>query len=230
MSVEATSCRGAAWASGKGTRPPDSSSATSFVNNALKKTFKNSRPKQETELRQNPKCPMADGGRHVMRRIAAVAIVLAAVGTTVRAQSAQVGETDTRTLNLSAYAELLRSDVRASKVAILTELVEFSESEDKAFWPLYREYDGEMAKLGDERVALVAEYAQNYAKLTDAVADRLTLKALDLESRRQAVKAKHFERIKAVLSPRTALRFLQVEHQLNLIIDLQISAALPIVQ
>ena len=31
-------------------------------------------------------------------------------------------------------------------------------------------------------------------------------------------------------SPRTALRFLQVEHQLLLVIDLQISASLPIVQ
>jgi hypothetical protein len=165
-----------------------------------------------------------------MRQVAAAAIVLVAVGTTMRAQSAPVSDKDTRTLNLSAYAELLRSDVRASKVAILTELMELNESEDKTFWPLYREYDGELAKLGDERVALISEYAQNYEKLTDAIADRLALKALDLESRRQAVKAKYFERIKAALSPRTALRFLQIEHQLNLIIDLQISAALPIVQ
>jgi len=87
-----------------------------------------------------------------------------------------------------------------------------------------------LAKLGDERVALITEYAKNYATLTDAVADRLALAALDLETRRQAVKAKYFGLIKTALSPRTALRFLQIEHQLNLIIDLQISAALPIVQ
>ena len=35
----------------------------------------------------------------------------------------------------------------------------FTEAEDAAFWPIYREYDSEMAKLGDERVALIAEYA-----------------------------------------------------------------------
>ena len=55
-------------------------------------------------------------------------------------------------------------------------------------------------------------------------------KALDLEARRQAVKAKCYDRLKIALSPRTALRFLQVEHQLLLLIDLQISAALPIAQ
>jgi hypothetical protein len=105
-----------------------------------------------------------------------------------------------------------------------------TEAEDKAFWPLYRDYDREMATLGDERVALIAEYANNYSNLTDAVAETLAAKALDLEARRQATKAKHFARIKNALSPRTALRFLQIEQQLLLIIDLQISAALPIVQ
>jgi len=123
---------------------------------------------------------------------------------------------------------LLRSDVRAQKVAIITEVMGFTETENTAFWPIYREYDSEMAKLGDERVAMIAEYAQNYPTLTDAVAEKLAGKALDLEARRQAVKAKCYERVKAALSPRTALRFLQVEHQLLLIIDLQISAALPI--
>ena len=137
---------------------------------------------------------------------------------------------DTKTLNLTAYAELLRSDVRAQKVAIITEVMAFTEAEDKGFWPIYREYDLEMAKLGDERVALIAEYASNYANLTDAIADKLALRALDLEARRQALKAKYFDRIKTALSPRTALRFLQVEHQLLLLIDLQISAALPIVK
>ena len=70
----------------------------------------------------------------------------------------------------------------------------------------------------------------NYSNLTDATAEKLAAKALDLEARRQAVKAKYFDRVKTALSPRTALRFLQVEHQLLLIIDLQISAALPIVK
>jgi hypothetical protein len=104
----------------------------------------------------------------------------------------------------------------------------FTEAEDKAFWPIYREYDAEMAKLGDERVALIAEYAGAYDSLTDAAADQLARKALDLEARRQAVKAKCYDRVQKAVPAKTALRFLQVEHQLLLIIDLQVSAALPI--
>jgi hypothetical protein len=157
--------------------------------------------------------------------------LLLAAGATGYGQAPQASDREAReakSLNLSAYAELLRSDLRAQKIAILTEVMGFTEAEDKAFWPIHREYDAEMAKLGDERVALIAEYAANYEKLTDQVADALASKALNLERQRQAVKAKYYERFKTALSPRTALRFLQVEHQLLLLIDLQISAALPI--
>ena len=147
---------------------------------------------------------------------------------TSKTQPQQSPEQETTMLNLSAYAELLRSDVRTQKVAIITEVMGFTEKEDAAFWPIYREYDAEMAKLGDERLALIVEYAANYDNMTDAAADKLATKALDLESRRQAAKAKCYERVKAALSPRTAMKFLQVEHQLTLIMDLQVAASLPV--
>ena len=134
----------------------------------------------------------------------------------------------TETLNLTAYTELLRSDIRTQKIAILTEMMEFTDAEDAAFWPIYREYDAELSKLGDERIALIADYAKHYDTLTDDAADSLAKRALDLEARRQAVKAKYYDRMRTALKPRTALRFLQVEHQLQLLIDLQISAALPV--
>jgi hypothetical protein len=166
----------------------------------------------------------------VRRRTTAILafVMLCASGSQGQEQAPRDSSSQTRALNLSAYAELLRSDVRAQKVAIITEVMGFTDTEDAAFWPIYREYDLELAKLGDERMALIAEYAKHYASLTDAVADRLATKALDLEARRHAVKAKYYERVKTAVSPRTAVRFLQVEHQLLLLIDLQIASALPI--
>ena len=145
-----------------------------------------------------------------------------------QAPAAPDSEQQTKALNLSAYAELLRSDVRAQKVAIITEVMGFNDKEDEAFWPIYREYDLEMAKLGDERVALIADYAKNYANVTDEVADRLASKALELESRRQELKGQVYQKVKQALSPLTAARFLQVEHQLLLLIDLQIASSLPV--
>ena len=152
---------------------------------------------------------------------------LAAAG---QSPPSQVSEQQTKTLNLNAYAELLRSDVHLQKVAILTEVMGFSEAEDKAFWTIYRDYNAEMEKLGDQRVALIAEYARVYSQITDQAAQSLATRAVDLDKRRNATLEQCFGRVGAALSPKMALKFLQVEHQLLLIIDLQIAASLPIVK
>ena len=156
------------------------------------------------------------------------AVVLSVAGSAAAQTPAPADHRQDTTLNLSAYAELLRSDVRTLKVAIITEVMGFTETEDAAFWPIYRECDVEMAKLADERLANIRDYAAAYGTLTDERAASLAAKAIDLATRRTAATAKCYERVKAALSPRTALRFLQVEHQLQLLIDLQIAAALPV--
>ena len=62
------------------------------------------------------------------------------------------------------------------------------------------------------------------------MARSLATRAMDLDKRRNAALERCFTRVGTALSPRMALKFLQVEHQLLLIIDLQISASLPIVK
>ncbi len=166
--------------------------------------------------------------RHVLIPILAAA--LASLAATAAAQTPAAAAADPRDRNLRAYVELLRSDVRSQKIAILTELMEFSEREDAAFWPIYREYDVELSKVNDDRVTLIAEFAKSYDAMTDALADKLANGALELEGRRHALKLKYYGRIKAALSARQAARFLQIENQLLLLIDLQIAAALPIVE
>jgi hypothetical protein len=163
-----------------------------------------------------------------------VPLALFVVCATPNIVAAQAGKAaspqDARDANLQAYVELLRSDVRSQRVAILTEMMQFTEAEDAKFWPIYREYEAELTKINDERLALIKEYATNYEKITDAVADRLALGALDLEGRRNALKTKYYGRFKTALSPKTAARFLQIENQILLLLDLQIAASLPVVQ
>lgn len=164
-------------------------------------------------------------------RTAALAVALCMAPKLTSAQGAKpAAPADPRDANLRAYVELLRSDVRSQKIAILTEVMKFTEAEDAKFWPIYREYDTELSKINDDRLALIKEYAGNYEKMTDAVADRLARGALDLEARRNAVKLKYYDRFKSALSAKTAARFLQVENQILLLLDLQISASLPVVQ
>jgi hypothetical protein len=160
-----------------------------------------------------------------------VALAWSAPGlASAQAPATPIAPDDTRDENLHAYAELLRSDLRSQKVAIITEVMQFSEAEDAKFWPVYRRYETELAELNDKRLALIKDYAANYGTVTDSAADRLARGALELEGQRHALKVKYYDRFKAALSPTTAARFLQVENQILLLLDLQIAASLPIVQ
>jgi hypothetical protein len=160
---------------------------------------------------------------------ASVALALLASAPLARAQAATASvAADTRDLNLRAYSDLLRSDIRAQKVAVITEVMQFTDAEDAKFWPVYREYEAALAKINDDRLKLIADYATNYDKLTDAAADRLAVAALGLEAKRHALKVEYYDRFKAVLPAKTAARFLQVENQILLLLDLQIAASLPV--
>ena len=145
-----------------------------------------------------------------------------------QAAPAAPANVEARERNLHAYIELLRSDLRTKKIALITEVMQFTEDEDAAFWPVYRGYEFELGRLTDDRLRLIERYAEVYNNLTDATADELVVKMLDLEARRNALKEKYYGKLKAALPARTAARVIQVENQIQLLVDLQIAASLPI--
>lgn len=151
-----------------------------------------------------------------MRKLLALVIVFVLVGAVGYAQE--------------AYIELLRSDVKTKKVAIVTEVMQFTSEEANAFWPIYREYDLEMAKIGDARIALIEDYAQHYETMTDEKAKELVDGALKLEGKRTKLKKKYFKKFDKVLPSKTVAKFFQLENQINLLIDLQIASELPLIK
>jgi hypothetical protein len=163
-----------------------------------------------------------------IKHLQIAALTLIAAVPCARAQTAnQSADAESREANLSAYVALMRSDLRSQKVAIITDLMRFTEEEDAKFWPVYREYETALAKINDDRIALIKQYADSYTSLTDATADDIATRALGLDARRHALIVEYYDRFKKVVAPKTAARYLQVERQIQLLIDLQIAANLP---
>jgi len=143
---------------------------------------------------------------------------------------AQPATSDSQETNIRAYVELLRADVNAKKTAIYTQIMQLNDDQSAKFWPIYREYDLELQKLNDQKLAGIQEYAKNFQNMTDEKADELAKLALDLEGKRNELKKTYYEKIRQQLGGIIAARFLQVENQLLMVIDLQIASSLPILQ
>jgi hypothetical protein len=143
-------------------------------------------------------------------------------------QAAQPATTDSQK-NIQAYVELMRSNVRQQKAEMMGAVMQLSADDAAKFWPIYSEYNAELTKVNNLRVENIEDYARNYSHMTDEKADQLIQNALDYRKQRSELLAKYYGLVKQSLGAVTAARFLQIEDQLLLIIDLQIDASLPIV-
>jgi hypothetical protein len=132
--------------------------------------------------------------------------------------------------NLNSIVELLRQDVKTKKIALITEIMQFTEEESAAFWPIFRKYDVELQKVGDERVALIKDYAENFDNIDDDKAKEIAEKAFKIDERRLKLQKKYFKEVSKKTSSRIAAKFIQIERQINNMIDLQISSELPLIQ
>jgi hypothetical protein len=165
-------------------------------------------------------------------RIRLAVLVLAMVAaTSVWAQQTQVQDpARSKELNTQAYIQLLRRDLRANRELIVKEAMQLNEQQSGVFWPIYKEYVAEQTKLGDEKLAIVTDYAEHFLTMTNEQADALAQRVMQLDEKRMALREKYYGIMKKSLPAIVVVRFFQVESQLQLIIDLQIASNLPIIE
>ena len=96
--------------------------------------------------------------------------------------------------SLDSYIELLRSDLQTQKTALITEALQFTDDEAKAFWPMYREYELEGSKLMDRRVAALKDYAANYETMDDKKADELIKGSFEIQTDRISLREKYYKK------------------------------------
>ena len=153
--------------------------------------------------------------RTLVRMAAVFPMLVAGSAATVAAQE-----------NLS---QMVRSDVRANAQQITTVAMELSEADAQKFWPIYREYELERSKWFDTRLAMIRSYAENYETMSDEAAAELSGAAFDVLRSRLDLYSTYYDRFAAEVGAATALRWVQVENQLQLIIDIQFAQEVPLV-
>ena len=126
--------------------------------------------------------------------------------------------------------ELLKSDIKTQKVAVITEAMALEEGQSEAFWQIYRDYDYELSSIVDQRISLIKDYAASFSSMTDEKAAELARTSFKVENDRSKLREKYYKKFEKELSPLVAARWLMVERTINTLMDLQISAEMPLIQ
>jgi predicted trehalose synthase len=123
----------------------------------------------------------------------------------------------------------LQADLKADRQAVVAANLPLSEGEARTFWPVYKEYRGEIEKLGERMAKLISAYAANYQSMTDAKADAFFTEWMALERDKAAVREKAIPKIKSVLPPQKAARFFQIENKLDALVSVALADEIPLV-
>jgi hypothetical protein len=123
---------------------------------------------------------------------------------------------------------LLRKDLRAMKMQVIGQNMSLSDAEGQKFWPVYNHYVKDLHDVNDQKYALLKQYAEMWATMSDEDALIYVRHWLEADGQAQALRLKYVPIVSQVLPGRKAATFFQLDRRLNMIIDLQLFSQIPL--
>jgi hypothetical protein len=123
---------------------------------------------------------------------------------------------------------LLRQDLRAMKMQVIGQNMSLSDNEAQKFWPIYNHYVKDLQEVNNQKYALLKQYAEMWATMTDEDALIYVRHWLEADGQAQALRLKYVPVVSQVLPGRKAATFFQLDRRLNMIIDLQLFSQIPL--
>ena len=125
---------------------------------------------------------------------------------------------------------LLRKDIRSIKKQLIASNLTLTDSEATKFWPVYEQYSSDFGKIHETRATIIKEYSEGYGALTDDQADNLIRRWLDTDISAAQLRQKYVPIMRKVLPGKKAATFFQLDRRISMMIDVQLTSQLPLVQ
>jgi len=124
---------------------------------------------------------------------------------------------------------MLRTDLRSQRKQITAQNMILTADEATKFWPIFDQYRQEAIKPNDERWALLKEYADNYNNMSDAQSQDYIKRSTAVDQQLLALRMKYVPVFEKVISPRKTALWYQIDRRIDLLINLQLSTLIPMV-
>jgi hypothetical protein len=105
-----------------------------------------------------------------------------------------------------------------------------TDQEATKFWPIYDQYVSELITINDRKFGLIQEYADSYGTLTNEQALSFVRRWLDADIEIAQLRQKYVPIVSKVLDGRKSATFFQLDRRVAMMIELQLSSRMPLVQ
>jgi hypothetical protein len=128
--------------------------------------------------------------------------------------------------------QILRDKIKADKKLLVAANMELTESEAKGFWPVYEEYQKDLASIYQRLGKLIESYAADYRTntLTDEKAQKLIEELVAIDKTDGGLQASYVPKLSKVLPSKKIARYLQIESKIRAALQYELAANIPLVQ
>jgi hypothetical protein len=127
--------------------------------------------------------------------------------------------------------QIMREKVKADKKLLVASNMELTDSEAKAFWPVYDQYQKDLGAINERMVKMIKSYADAYnaKSMTGDGAKKLTDEFIAIEKAETAMKESYVPKLSKVLPARKVARYLQIENKIRALVKYDLAGQIPLV-
>ena len=126
--------------------------------------------------------------------------------------------------------QMLRKNLRSQRKQVIAANMKLTDTEAEKFWPIYDQYIAELVKINGTKYDLIKQYVQNNGVLTDAQAESAVTQWIGVDQSVGELRLKYVPIFRKALSTQNTALFYQLDRRVQLMIDLQLASALPLVE
>jgi len=128
--------------------------------------------------------------------------------------------------------QILMDKIKADKKLMVAENMDLTEPEAKAFWPVYEQYQKDLAAINQRIVKLIESYAADYRAntMTEEKAKQLIDEFVAIDKAEAGLKESFVPKLSKVLPLKKVARYLQVENKFRAAVKFDLARQIPFVQ
>jgi hypothetical protein len=126
--------------------------------------------------------------------------------------------------------QMLRHNLRSQRRQVIASNMKLTDTEGEKFWPIYDQYIADLVKLNGTKYDLIKQYVQNNGVLTDTQAESAVKKWISVDQGVSELRLRYVPLFQKALSAQRTALFYLVDRRVQLMIDLQLMMALPLVE
>jgi hypothetical protein len=144
-------------------------------------------------------------------------------------QTAQPVTSRATTASIDEEIAMLRSDLRSNRKQVVAANMKLTDTQAEMFWPIYEQYVSELVKINDAKYALIKEYLQS-SNMTEEQADGISKRWVEVDASVVQLRLKYIPIFRKALSAKGTAMFFQIDRRVQMMIDLQLASAIPLIQ